>query len=49
MVLSVVMKPTDMDPGVETELKAGDCASLEKGSSVNWNIIEMVMTFLTTN
>jgi len=45
MILSGVVKLTDMDSGVETELKAGDCATLEKGSSVNWNIIETVRKF----
>ena len=36
---------TDLNSGVETELKAGDCATLEKGSSVRWEIVETVRKF----
>ena len=42
IILSGVVKLTDLDCGIETSLKAGDVATLEKGSSVRWEIVETV-------
>ena len=39
------MKLTDMDSGVVKELRAGDAATLEKGSSVKWEVIETCRKF----
>mmetsp|Transcript_20272 Transcript_20272/g.42477 ORF Transcript_20272/g.42477 Transcript_20272/m.42477 type:complete len:118 (+) Transcript_20272:33-386(+) len=45
MILKGVVKLTDLDTKVETELRAGDCATLEKGSSVRWEIVETLRKF----
>ncbi|GMI23779.1 hypothetical protein TrCOL_g8651 [Triparma columacea] len=45
MILKGYVKLTDMDSGSVKELRAGDAATLEKGSSVKWEVIETCRKF----
>ena len=45
MILKGYVKLTDMDSGEVKELRAGDAATLEKGSSVKWEVIETCRKF----